>query len=66
MPNIGRCILFEEVALYRRAESYVSHHSTSKHQCTRLGLVLNLNSQATIPYNEGWKPPYSKTNDWTS
>jgi len=26
-------------ALYCRAISYVSHHPTSKHQCTRLGSV---------------------------
>jgi len=31
-------------ALYREAESYVSSHPTSKHQCTRFGSVPNLNS----------------------
>jgi len=45
-------------SLYREAESYVSHHQTSKHQCTRLGSVPNLNSQARSPFSEGWKPPY--------
>jgi len=28
-------------ALYREAESYVSHHQTCKHQCRRLGSVPN-------------------------
>jgi len=28
--------------LYREAESYVSHHKTSKHQCTRFGSVPKL------------------------
>jgi len=36
--------------IYREAKSYVSHHSTSKHQCTRLGSVPNLNSQASSPF----------------
>jgi len=37
-------------SLYCRAESYkqyVSHHPTSKHQCTHLGSVLNLSSHAS-------------------
>jgi len=39
-----------EELLYREAESYLSaHHKTCKHQCTRLGSVLNLNSQASSP-----------------
>jgi len=29
---------------------YVSHHPTSKHQCTCLGSVPNPNSQASSPY----------------
>jgi len=45
-------------ALHRETGGYVSHHLTSKHQCTRLGLVPNLNSQASSPINKGWKPPY--------
>jgi len=49
---------YNKRALCRKAESYVSHHPTSKHQCTRLGLVPNLNSQASSPINKGWKPPY--------
>jgi len=44
--------------LYREVESYVSHHQKSKHQCTRLGSVPNLNSQASSPFSERWKPPY--------
>jgi len=36
-------------ALYHEAESYVSHHQTSKHQCMRLGSAFNLNSQASSP-----------------
>jgi len=40
------------------AESYVSHHPTSKHQCTRLSLVSNLNSQASCLINNERKPPY--------
>jgi len=61
---------------YREVESSVSHHQTSKHQCTRLGSVFfyflfkywrvssptmsgcNLNSQASSPFSEGWKPLY--------
>jgi len=38
-------------ALYREAESHVSHHQTSKHQCTHLGLATNPNS----PFSERWK-----------
>jgi len=34
-----------EELLYRESESFVSHHKTSKHQCTRFGSVPNLNSQ---------------------
>jgi len=34
------------LGLYRETESYVSHHQTSKHQCTRLGSVPILNSQS--------------------
>jgi len=30
----------------------------SKHQCTRLGTVPNLNSQASSPFREGLKLPY--------
>jgi len=45
-------------ALYCEAESYVSHHQTSKHQCTHLVSVPNLNSQASSPFSKGWKPPY--------
>jgi len=33
--------------LYHEAESYMSHHQTSKHQCMRLGSVPNLNNQAS-------------------
>jgi len=33
--------------LYREAVSYVSHHKTSKHQCTRFDSVPKLNSQAS-------------------
>jgi len=44
--------------LCREAESYVSQHPTSKHQCTHLGSAPNLNSQASSPISEGWKPPY--------
>jgi len=43
---------------FRRTESYVSHHSTGKHQCTRLGSVPNLSNQASSSINERWKPPY--------
>jgi len=43
-----------EDLLYREAESYVSHHKTSKHQCTRLGYVSNLNSQASSPFKVFW------------
>jgi len=39
----------ERRALCREAESYMSHHETSKHQCTSLGSVPNLNSQANSP-----------------
>jgi len=39
-------ILSEELYIVN-PESYMSHHSTSKHQCTHLGLVLNLNNQAS-------------------
>jgi len=28
-----------EELLYRETESYMSHHKTSKHQCTHLGSV---------------------------
>jgi len=34
---------------HTHTQSYVSHHQTSKHQCTRLGSVPNLNSQASSP-----------------
>jgi len=45
--------IFKKVkSLYRKAESYVLHHPTSKHQCTRLGSVPNLNSQASSAINE--------------
>jgi len=30
----------------------------SKHQCTCLGSVPNLNSQASSPFRKGWKLPY--------
>jgi len=45
------CCALEEL-LYREAESYVSHHKTSKHQCTHLGSVPNLNSKASSPFYE--------------
>jgi len=38
--------------LYREAENEVSHHQTSKHQCTCLGSVPNLTSQASSPFSE--------------
>jgi len=46
------------------AESYVSHHPTSKHQGTRLGSRPNLNSQASSP-KRGMKASISnsKTED---
>jgi len=44
--------LYQSV-LYREAESYVSLHPTGKHQCTRLGSVPNLNSQASSFISEG-------------
>jgi len=59
----------KRTALYSRAESYVSLHLTSKQKCTRLVSVSKLNSQASSPINEGWKPPHlfdSKTEDGTS
>jgi len=34
--------------LYCEAESHLSHHPKSKHQCTRLGSVPNLNSQQAV------------------
>jgi len=44
-------------ALRLRAQTkklrHVSHHSTGKHQCTRLESVPNLNSQAISPISEG-------------
>jgi len=40
----------ERRALCRETESYLSHRQTSKHQCTRLGSVPNLNSQANRPF----------------
>jgi len=43
---------------WRRKLRGVSHYKTSKHQCTRLGSEPNLNSQASSPITEGWKPPY--------
>jgi len=59
IPRYELFHLFTTVTtLYRESESCMSHHQTSKHQCTRLGSVPNLNSQASIPINEGWKPPY--------
>jgi len=36
----------------REAKSYVSNH-LSKHQCTRLDSVPNLNSQTSSPISEG-------------
>jgi len=45
-------------SFYREAESYLSHHPTSKHQCTCFVTVPNQNSQASSPISEGWKPPY--------
>jgi len=45
-------IIFYEELLYRKSESYVSHDKTSKHQCTRLGSVPNLTSQASSPFCE--------------
>jgi len=44
--------------LYREVESYVSHYQTSKHQCTRVGSVPNLNSQASSLFNEKRKLLY--------
>jgi len=38
--------------LYHKAESYVSHHLTSKHQCKHLGSVPNLNSQTSSPNSD--------------
>jgi len=35
--------------LYPEAESYMSHHQTSQHQCTHLSSVPNLNRQASSP-----------------
>jgi len=46
------------VKCFSIVESYVSHYPTSKHQCTCLGSVPYLNSQASNPVNEGWNPPY--------
>jgi len=63
----GISMQFGEGALYRRVESYVSHHLTSKHQCMHLGSEPNLNSQASSPINEGWKPSYHIWKQvWTS
>jgi len=45
-------------SLYRESDIYVSHHPTSKHQCTRFSSVPNLNSQANSPISVAWKPPY--------
>jgi len=45
-------------ALYRETERYLSHHQTSKHQCMLFGSVPILNSQESIPFSEGWKPPF--------
>jgi len=42
-----------KIELYREAESYGSHHQTTKHQCTRLSSVPNLNSQASNPISVG-------------
>jgi len=37
---------------YREADSYVSQHKTSKHQCTRLRSIPNPNNQASSPFSE--------------
>jgi len=49
-----KCYLKEkEFYIVEPKATYMSHHPTSKHQCTRLGLILNLNSQRSSLINEG-------------
>jgi len=42
---VGNIIVYGR-ALYLEAKNYVSHHQTSKHQCTCLGSAPSLNSHA--------------------
>jgi len=50
VPRMSNHLFGGEELLYRESESYVSHYKTSKHQCTRLCSVPNLNSQASSPF----------------
>jgi len=61
--DCGRHI--KQRASYREAESYVSHHQTSKHQCTGLGTALNLNSQASSPFLVRDESRYKAQNETT-
>jgi len=49
---IVKGISSEELS-YHEAESYVSHHKISKHQCKCLGSIHNLNSQVSSPFCKG-------------
>jgi len=57
-------LYFVKSELMLHVKSFISWNrklratSPDKHQCTCLGSVPNLNSQASSSISEGWKPPY--------